>query len=109
MDPAVHGVNHLYSRVLPEAGSEEVDDKVTVLSKSLKSLQERTSRIDAPAERNSFLWRNRGNRMIMEEARERKLVESGATPDCAARGCSGVWGLLVPGSARSCVPPEKGR
>ena len=60
---------------------------MTVLSKSLKSLRERA---------------------IMEEARERKLVDSGATPDCAARGCSGVWGLLVPGSARSCVPPEKG-
>lgn len=74
VDPAVYWFNYLYSRVLPEAGSEEVDDKVTVLSKSLKSLQERASRIDAPAERSSFLWRNRWNRMIMEEARERKLV-----------------------------------
>ena len=55
-------------------GSEEVDDKVTVLSKSLKTLQERASRIDAPGERSSFLWRNRWNRMIMEEARNRKLV-----------------------------------
>jgi hypothetical protein len=51
-----------------------VDDKVTVLGKSLKSLQERASRIDAPAERSSFLWRNWWNRKIMEEARERKLV-----------------------------------
>jgi len=74
VDPAVYWFNYLYSRVLPEASSEEVDDKVTVLSKSLKSLQERASRIDAPAERSSFLWRNRWNRMIMEEARERKLV-----------------------------------
>jgi tetratricopeptide (TPR) repeat protein len=74
VDPAVYWFNYLYSRVLPEASSDEVDDKVTVLSKSLKSLQERASRIDAPAERSSFLWRNRWNRMIMEEARERKLV-----------------------------------
>ncbi len=73
-DPAVFWFNYLYSQVLPEAGAEEVDDKVTVLSKSLKSLQERASRIDAPAERSSFLWRNRWNRMIMDEARERKLI-----------------------------------
>ena len=73
-DPGVFVLNYLYSQVLPEAGAEEVDDKVTVLSKSLKSLQERASRIDAPAERSSFLWRNRWNRMIMDEARERKLV-----------------------------------
>jgi hypothetical protein len=73
-DPRAAWFNFLYSQVLPEAGSEEVDDKVTVLSKSLKTLQERASRIDAPAERSSFLWRNRWNRMIMEEARNRKLV-----------------------------------
>jgi hypothetical protein len=73
-DPRAAWFNYLYSQVLPEAGSEEVDDKVTVLSKSLKTLQERASRIDAPAERSSFLWRNRWNRMIMEEARSRKLV-----------------------------------
>jgi tetratricopeptide (TPR) repeat protein len=73
-DPAVFWLNYLYSQVLPEAGAEEVDDKVTVLSKSLKSLQERASRIDAPAERSSFLWRNRWNKMIMDEARDRKLV-----------------------------------
>ena len=73
-DPRAAWLNWLYSQVLPEAGSEEVDDKVTVLSKSLKTLQERASRIDGPADRSSFLWRNRWNRMIMEEARERKLV-----------------------------------
>jgi hypothetical protein len=73
-DPVVYWFNYLYSRVLPEAGSEDVDDKVTVLSKSLKTLQQRASRIDAPTERSSFLGRNRWNRMIMEEARERKLV-----------------------------------
>ncbi len=73
-DPRAAWFNYLYSQVLPEAGSEEVDDKVTVLSKSLKTLQERASRIDAPGERSSFLWRNKWNRMIMEEARDRKLV-----------------------------------
>ena len=73
-DPRGSWFNYLYSRVLPEAATEEVDDKVTVLSKSLKTLQERASRIDAPGDRSSYLWRNRWNRMIMEEARERKLL-----------------------------------
>jgi tetratricopeptide (TPR) repeat protein len=73
-DPRAAWFNYLYSQVLPEAGSEEVDDKVTVLSKSLKTLQERASRIDTPVDRSSFLRRNRWNRLIMEEARNRKLV-----------------------------------
>lgn len=73
-DPAAFWFNYLYAMVLPEAGTEDVDDKVTILGKSLKSLQERASRIDAPAQRSSYLWRSRWNRMIMEEARERKLV-----------------------------------
>lgn len=73
-DPGFYWFHYLYCQILPEADSNEVDDKMTVLSKSLKSLQERASRIEAPAERSSFLWRNRWNRMIMEEARDRKLV-----------------------------------
>jgi len=73
-DPLVHWFNYLYARVLPESGSDETDDKLTVLGKSLKTLQERASRIDGPSERSSFLWRNRWNRLIMEEARERKLL-----------------------------------
>jgi tetratricopeptide (TPR) repeat protein len=73
-DPNGYWYNYLYSVILPEAGGEDVDDKETVLSKAVKNLQERASRIDAPAERSSFLSRNRWNRRIMEEARERKLV-----------------------------------
>ena len=73
-DPNGYWYNYLYSMVLPETGGEEVDDKETVLSKALKNLQERASRVDAPSERSSYLTRNRWNRRIMEEARERKLV-----------------------------------
>jgi hypothetical protein len=73
-DPLVSWFNFLYQRILPETGADEMDDKLTVLSKSLKSLQARSSRIDAPSERSSYLWRNRWNRMIMEDARERKLL-----------------------------------
>jgi tetratricopeptide (TPR) repeat protein len=73
VDPSAYWHHYLYSRVLPETG-EDVDDRGTIFGKALKSLQERASRIDGPAQRSSFLWRSRWNRMIMEEARERKLL-----------------------------------
>ena len=73
-DPNGYWYNYLYATVLPESGSQEFDDKETILGKALKGLQERASRIDAPAERSSFLSRNTWNRRIMEEARRRKLV-----------------------------------
>ncbi len=73
-DPNGYWFNYLYSIILPESGTEEMDDKETVLSKAVKNLQERASRIDAPSERSSFLSRNTWNRRIMDEARRRKLV-----------------------------------
>ena len=73
-DPNAYVAHYLYSLVLPDSGSAELDDKATVLGKSLKGLQERASRIDAPAERSAFLTRNLWNRRIMEDARARKLV-----------------------------------
>jgi tetratricopeptide (TPR) repeat protein len=73
-DPNGYWYDYLYAVILPETGGEELDDRETVLSKAVKSLQERASRIDAPAERSSFLSRNRWNRRIMDEARQRKLV-----------------------------------
>lgn len=73
-DPNGYWYNYLYSIILPESGGEEIDDKETVLGKAVKNLQERASRIDAPAERSSFLSRNTWNRRIMDEARKRKLV-----------------------------------
>jgi tetratricopeptide (TPR) repeat protein len=73
-DPNAYVAHYLYSLVLPDSGSAELDDKATVLGKSLKGMQERSSRIDAPAERSAFLTRNLWNRRIMEDARSRKLV-----------------------------------
>jgi hypothetical protein len=71
-DPALHRYLHLYADALPERAGE--DDKLTVLAKALKGLQERASRIDAPAERTAFLHANRWHRAIMDEARSRHLA-----------------------------------
>jgi tetratricopeptide (TPR) repeat protein len=71
-DPSLPLYLFLYADALPEESGD--DDKVTVLAKALKGLQERASRIDAPAERSAFLRANRWNRTIMEEARVRRLA-----------------------------------
>jgi tetratricopeptide (TPR) repeat protein len=71
-DPSLPLYLFLYADALPEESGD--DDKVTVLAKALKGLQERASRIDAPAERSAFLRANRWNRIIMEEARARRLA-----------------------------------
>jgi hypothetical protein len=71
-DPALYRYLHFYADALPERSGE--DDKVTVLAKALKGLQERASRIDAPAERTAFLHANRWHRAIMDEARSRHLA-----------------------------------
>ena len=71
-DPSLHLYLFLYAGALPEESGD--DDKVTVLAKALKGLQERGSRIEAPAERSAFVRANRWNQAIMEEARARHLA-----------------------------------
>ncbi len=73
-DPDAYLHAYLYSLALPEIASEEGDDKTTMLSKSLRSLQQRASRIDAPAHKSAFLGLNYWNRRIMADARARKLI-----------------------------------
>lgn len=73
-DPSAYLLHYLYSLVLLDSAPEQLDDKATVLGKALKALQERSSRIDVPAQRSAFLTRNLWNRRIMDDARTRKLV-----------------------------------
>ncbi len=44
------------------------------MSKAIKGLQARAARIAEPARRASFLGANRWNRLVMEEARVRRLA-----------------------------------
>lgn len=71
-DPNLPLYLFLYADALPEESGD--DDKVTVLAKALKGLQERASRIDAPAERSAFLRANRWHQAILQEARSRRLA-----------------------------------
>ncbi len=71
-DPSLQLYLHFYADALPEESGD--DDKVTVLARALKGLQERASRIEAPADRTAFLHANRWHRAIMDEARARRLA-----------------------------------
>jgi tetratricopeptide (TPR) repeat protein len=73
-DPSAYLLHYLYALVLEDSAPDQLDDKSTVLAKSLKGLQERASRIDTPSERSAFLTRSLWNRRIMDDARARKLV-----------------------------------
>jgi hypothetical protein len=74
LDPQGYLYSFLYACTLPEESEGEGDDKATVLSKALKALQGRAALIAEPARRASFLDGNRWNRLIMEEARARRLA-----------------------------------
>ena len=71
IDPYTGWYNYLYSSVLP---TERSADRVTVLGKSVKLVQERTSRIDDYRDKMRFLNDNAWNRRLMETARRHNLV-----------------------------------
>jgi hypothetical protein len=73
-DPNAYLHAYLYSLVLPEYATEEGDDKTTMLSKSVRSLQQLASRIESPAQKSAFLGSNYWNHRIMNDSRARKLI-----------------------------------
>jgi len=74
LDPYTGLYSYLYSSVLPDARSGDRDDRATVLGRSVKLIQERTSRIDEYAHKLQFQKQNRWNRRLMEVARRYNLV-----------------------------------
>ncbi len=74
IDPYTGWYNYLYSSVLPTERSADRDDRITVLGKSVKLVQERTSRIDDYRDKMRFLNDNAWNRRLMETARRHNLV-----------------------------------
>lgn len=73
-DPYTGLYNYLYATILPGERSLERDDRLTVLGKSVKLVQERTSRIDDYRDKMRFLKQNSWNRQLMDAAREYNLV-----------------------------------
>lgn len=73
-DPYGGFYNYLYSTILPEKSQHERDDRLTVLGKAVKFVQERTSRIDTYRDKVQFLSRNEWNRRLMAAAEKHNLV-----------------------------------
>ncbi len=73
-DPYGGFYNYLYSTILPEEGRRDRDDRLTVLSRAVKFVQERNSRIEDYHDKVRFLQANDWNRRLMEAARGHNLV-----------------------------------
>ncbi|MBN1647568.1 MAG: tetratricopeptide repeat protein, partial [Spirochaetales bacterium] len=74
IDPNIH-LYYLFATLVNKNGEEAPAlDKITLLSKGLKILQERASEIDSPQERRSYLTKNKWNNILFEEARKYKLA-----------------------------------
>jgi len=73
-DPNNYHYYYLHSRVVPHGEGELLVDRLTVLSKALKHVQERATRIDDVKKRQSFLRRNRWNARLIEDAKSLKLM-----------------------------------
>lgn len=73
-DPNNYHYYYLHSRIVPHGEGELLVDRLTVLSKALKHVQERATRIDDVKKRQAFLRRNRWNARLVEDAKSLKLM-----------------------------------
>ncbi len=73
-DPYQSLYTYFYACTLPEVRKTELDDSLTVLSKSLKLLQQRASRIDDSSERWHYLSNNYWNSLLFAEAKKKKMI-----------------------------------
>jgi tetratricopeptide (TPR) repeat protein len=73
-DPYQSLYTYFYACTLPEVRNTELDDSLTVLSKSLKLLQQRASRIDDSSERWQYLSNNFWNSLLFAEAKRKKMI-----------------------------------
>jgi tetratricopeptide (TPR) repeat protein len=73
-DPYQSLYTYFYACTLPEVRKTELDDSLTVLSKALKLLQQRASRIDDSSERWRYLSNNYWNSLLFAEAKKKKMI-----------------------------------
>ena len=74
MDPYNRLYYFLYSLILPESGPADTEDRLTILGKSVRFMQERSSRIDRYSDKTAFLEKNYWNRQLIEQARLHNLL-----------------------------------
>ena len=73
-DPYNRLYYYLYSIILPYSPGSDREDPLTVLGKSVKYMQERSSRIDEYRDKRSFLSANYWNKQLLDSARSHNLL-----------------------------------
>ncbi|TVQ34985.1 MAG: hypothetical protein EA384_16895 [Spirochaetaceae bacterium] len=73
-DPYNRLYYYLYSQILPRPRNPDYEDPLTILGKSVKYMQERSSRIDEYRDKRSFLSDNYWNRKLLDSARSHNLL-----------------------------------
>ncbi|HUZ18429.1 MAG TPA: hypothetical protein VMV68_08570 [Spirochaetia bacterium] len=73
-DPYLYEYHYLHSLVIPSGEGELLVNKLTALSKALKYVQQRATRIDDVKMRQSFLRSNRLNARLLDDAKRFKLM-----------------------------------
>ena len=65
---------YFYCLLLDKRNDPDVVDKLTIISKALKYLQQTSSRISTPAVRQEFMVKNYWNGRLVDEAKREKLI-----------------------------------
>lgn len=73
-DPHESTILYWYSGILEKSREDEGEDRLTLLGKAVKALQERSSRIEEPADKREYLKNVVWNRELLEKAKRHNLV-----------------------------------
>jgi hypothetical protein len=74
IDPNNSLYYYLLARLIPSDSGEAGIDRLTVLSKGLKYLQQQASQIDDPHQKKDFLMKARWNSLLFEEVKANNLI-----------------------------------
>ncbi|AHC15046.1 hypothetical protein [Salinispira pacifica] len=73
-DPHESTILYWYAGILERSREDEGEDRLTLLGKAVKALQERSSRIEEPADKREYLKNVVWNRELLEKAKRHNLV-----------------------------------
>ncbi len=73
-DPHISVILYWYSLIIEKANDSENEDRLTLLGRAVKALQERSSRIEEPADKREYLKNVVWNRELLEKAKRFNLV-----------------------------------
>ena len=73
-DPNLSTILYWYSRILEQSNKQDNEDSLTLLARAVKALQEKSSNIDEPADKRSFLKKVIWNHELFTSAKKYNLL-----------------------------------